>query len=97
MKRLHVLAGSTLAATALLTTLLTGCSSTVLNQGGDTRCEDFLSAEEKSQNESITKMLEDEGKNQPANLELTATRLSIETFCQTVGTPDSPIKEAPHA
>ena len=46
--------------------------------------------------EAITKMLTDEGKNEPANAELTGTRLSITAFCQTVGKQDSTIKEAPH-
>ncbi len=41
-------------------------------------------------------MLTDEGKNEPANAELAGTRVSITTYCQTVGTPESTIKEAPH-
>ncbi|MCV7192661.1 hypothetical protein H7I02_07600 [Mycolicibacterium brumae] len=83
---------SGLAAAAVLT----GCSSGgVLNQGGDTSCKDFLASEEKDQNETITKMLTDEGKNAPANLELAAVRTSINTYCQTVGTPDSKISQAP--
>ena len=76
--------------------LATGCSSGVINQGGDTTCQDFTAADEKTQNEAITKMLEDEGKSAPANIELTGTRMAIQTYCQTVGTPDSTIKEAPH-
>ena len=76
------------------TTLLSGCSQ-MTNDGGDTKCSDFQSAEEKTQNEAITKMLTDEGKNEPSNAELAGTRLSITAYCQTVGTPDSAIKEAP--
>lgn len=83
---------SALATTAAL---LSGCSQ-VTNKGGDTTCKDFQGADEKTQNESITKMLKDEGKNEPANAELTGTRLAITTFCQTVGKQDSTIKEAPH-
>ena len=77
--------------------VLVGCSQVeeVTNEGGDTTCEDFLAADEASQNES-TKMLTDEGKNEPANAELAGTRVSITTYCQTVGTPDTAIKEAPH-
>ena len=71
-----------------------GCQ--VTNDGGDTTCADFQSAGEKEQNEAITKMLTDEGKNEPSNAELTGTRLSITAFCQTVGKQDSTIKEAPH-
>lgn len=91
MTHAKVLLMSALAATAVLS----GCSQ-VTNDGGDTTCADFQSAEEKDQNEAITKMLTDEGKNEPSNAELTGTRLSISTFCQTVGKQDSTIKEAPH-
>lgn len=75
--------------------LLSGCSQ-ITNAGGDTKCSDFQSADEKTQNESITKMLKDEGKSEPSNAELSGTRLSITAFCQTLGKPDSTIKEAPH-
>ena len=74
--------------------MLVGCSPAV--QGGDTKCKDFSSADEKTQNEAITKMLKDQGKNEPANLELAGTRLSVQTYCQTAGTQDSRISEAPH-
>jgi acid stress chaperone HdeA len=32
----------------------------------------------------------------PSSLEISATRLSPLTYCQTVGKPDSKISEAPH-
>ena len=92
MNRLMTLTFTGLAAAALVT----GCSSAVMNQGGDTKCSDFTSADEKTQNENITKMLKDEGKNEPSNIELSGTRVAVQTFCQTAGTPDSTIKEAPH-
>nr|WP_041781794.1 hypothetical protein [Mycolicibacterium chubuense] len=92
MKRSMMFLASTAAAASVL---LSGCSG-VTNKGGDTTCKDFQGADEKSQNESITKMLKDEGKNEPSNAELTGTRLSITTFCQTAGKQDSTIKEAPH-
>jgi acid stress chaperone HdeA len=89
---------SALISAAALAPTLSGCSAVekVTNKGGDTTCSDFLSADQKKQNETITKMLKDEGKNEPANLELTGTRLSIQTFCQTVGKQDSKISQAPH-
>ncbi|MGB3351540.1 MAG: hypothetical protein WBB00_02070 [Mycobacterium sp.] len=89
---------TTLLSVAALAAILSGCSQVeeVTNQGGDTSCEDYLAADEAEQNESITKMLTDEGKNEPANTELAGTRLSVTTYCQTVGTPESTIKEAPH-
>jgi acid stress chaperone HdeA len=92
MKRFTTLLMSALAAA----TLATACSSTVINQGGDTKCKDFTAADEKKQNEAVTKMLTDEGKNEPSNLELSGTRLAVQTYCQTVATPDSKISEAPH-
>ena len=92
MKRLQMILVSVLAAAALMT----GCSTASTNQGGDTKCKDFISADEKTQNEAITKMLKDEGKNEPANLELTGTRLAVQTYCQTVGTQDTKISQAPH-
>ncbi|HNM83363.1 MAG TPA: hypothetical protein PKI77_02460 [Mycobacterium sp.] len=76
--------------------VVSGCSSSVMNSGGDTTCKDFTAAEEKTQNETITKMIKDEGKNEPSNLELTGRRLAVQTYCQTVGSPDAKISQAPH-
>ena len=87
--RMIVMSG--LAAAALAT----GCSSAVVNQGGDTSCKDFNGFDEAKQNETITTMLTDEGKNEPSNLELAAVRASITTYCQTVGTPESKVSQAP--
>ena len=86
-----------LAAVSALT-VLSGCSQVaeVTNEGGDTTCGDFAGFDEKKQNETITKMLTDEGKNEPANAELTGTRLSITTYCQVAGNQDTQIKQAPH-
>ncbi len=92
MKRLSMLAVSGLAAVALLS----GCSGDVINQGGDTKCKDFLTAEEKDQNESVSKMLKDENGTDPSNLEITATRVAAQGYCQIVGNEETMIKEAPH-
>ena len=73
--------------------VLAGCSS---NKGGDTTCKEFTAADEKTQNETITKMLTDQGKNEPSNLELSATRAAVSGYCQTLGTPDTKISQAPH-
>ncbi len=92
MKRIQAVMASGLVAAAVIS----GCSSSVINPGGDTKCKDFASAEEKTQNEAITKMITDRGGTEPTNLELAATRLAVSTFCQTVGKQDSKISEAPH-
>lgn len=92
MKRLSMVAVTGLASVVLLS----GCSSEVLNQGGDTTCKDFLAAEEKDQNESVSKMLKDEKGMDPSNLEISATRIAAQGYCQILGNEDTPIKEAPH-
>lgn len=86
-----------LIAFALGILLSGGCSaSKVINTGGDTRCKDFVEQDEKKQDDEISKMLKDKSGADPSNLEISATRLSVSTYCKTVGTPDSKISEAPH-
>ncbi len=85
------------AAVAIAALLLSGCSaSQIINTGGDTKCKDFTSQDEKKQDSEVSKMLKDKSGAEPSNLEVTATRLSAATYCQTVGKPDSKISEAPH-
>lgn len=77
--------------------LSSGCSaSQVINTGGDTKCKDFVDQDEKKQDDEITKMLKDKSGADPSNLEISATRLSVSTYCKTLGQPDSKISEAPH-
>lgn len=85
------------ATIAIAMLLFSGCSaSQVINTGGDTKCRDFTTQDEKKQNEEISKMLKDKSGAEPNNLEISATRFSASTYCQTVGSPDSKISEAPH-
>ncbi len=85
------------ATIAIAMLLFSGCSaSQVINTGGDTRCKDFTRQDEKKQNEEISKMLKDKSGAEPNNLEISATRLSALTYCQTVGNQDSKISQAPH-
>ena len=79
---------------ALAVTALAGCSPAVT--GGDTKCKDFIGSDEKTQNEAVTKMIKDEKGTDPAQLQITATRVAVQAFCQTAGKPDTAIKEAPH-
>ena len=86
-----------LATTAIAALLFSGCSaSEVINTGGDTKCKDFITQDEKKQNDEVTKMLKDKSGVQPNNLEISATRLSASTYCQTLGTGDTKISQAPH-
>ncbi|OHV03999.1 hypothetical protein [Mycobacterium talmoniae] len=85
------------AAIVAATLLFNGCSaSKVVNTGGDTKCKDFTTQDEKKQNDEISKMLKDSGGAEPNNLQITTTRLSVMTYCQTLGKEDSKISEAPH-
>src|ERR1700720_1580829 len=88
----------TAAATVAIAVLLSSaCSvSQVINTGGDTKCKDFTTQDEKKQNDEVGKMLKDKSGTDPSNLEISATRLSAMAYCQTVGKPDTKISEAPH-
>ena len=85
------------AAIAITAVLFSGCSaSKIINTGGDTKCKDFTTQDEKKQDDEVSKMLKDKSGADPASLQITATRLSVATYCQTIGKPDSKISEAPH-
>ncbi len=84
-------------ACVLAALLFSGCSaSQIINTGGDTKCKDFTTQDEKKQNDEVSKMLKDKSGADPASLQITATRLSAATYCQTLGKPDTKISEAPH-
>ncbi|WP_375488178.1 hypothetical protein [uncultured Mycobacterium sp.] len=85
------------ATIAIAMLLFSGCSaSEVINTGGDTKCKDFTTQDEKKQNDEVSKMLKDQSGAEPNNLQISATRMSAMTYCQTIGKPDSKISEAPH-
>lgn len=93
MKRIVHIALATSAAAAIVS----GCSaSEVVNTGGDTKCKDFLGQDDKKQNDEVSKMLKDKSGQDPANMEITATKASVTVYCQTVGKEDTKISEAPH-
>ena len=74
--------------------LLVGCSPAYT--GGDTTCSNFLKADEAAQRSAVGKLLKDERGKDATNLEITGTRFAVQAYCQTAGTPDSKIKQAPH-
>jgi len=87
---------SVLAASAA-TAVISGCSaSEVVNTGGDTKCKDFVTQDEKKQNDEVSKMLKDSSGKDPTNLEISATKASATIYCQTLGKEDTKISEAPH-
>jgi acid stress chaperone HdeA len=85
------------ATIAIAMLMFSGCSaSQIINTGGDTKCKDFTTQDEKKQNDEVSKMLKDKSGADPSNIEISATKLSVMSYCQTVGKPDSKISEAPH-
>ena len=90
MKKLASVLMSGLAAGVVLV----GCTPEVT--GGDTKCKDFVGADEKTQNEAVNKMIKDRKGADPSSLEVSGTRASALAWCQTVGQQDAPIKNAPH-
>jgi acid stress chaperone HdeA len=85
---------SVAVASMALGVLLSGCGAKV--EGGDTSCKDYMKANDGDQQTAVSKMLKDEKGTDAAQLEITGTKLSVQTFCQTAGKEDSKIKEAPH-
>jgi acid stress chaperone HdeA len=85
------------ATIAIAMLLFSGCSaSQVSNTGGDTRCKDFSTQDEKKQNDEINKMLKDKSGTEPNGVEVSTMRLSALIYCQTYGNQDSTISGAPH-
>jgi acid stress chaperone HdeA len=94
-----------LAPVAMVTTmlLLSGCSvSQVVNTGGDTKCKDFVTQDEKHQTDEVGKMLKDSGAKDktgadPTTADIETVRSATVTYCETLGKPDldSKIAEAP--
>ena len=95
------------ASAAMLTAMLlfSGCSvSQMINTGGNTKCKDFVTQDEKHQTDEVSKMLKDSGAKDktgatPTTADIQTVRSATVTYCQTVGKPDpdSKIAEAPHS
>ncbi|MEZ0366001.1 hypothetical protein ACAG26_20185 [Mycobacterium sp. pUA109] len=75
--------------------VLSGCSAVdkLTNKGGDTTCKEFRSQDQEKQKSEVAKMLKDQHGNEPANLEVSATRAAVDVYCQTVGKDSSKISE----
>jgi acid stress chaperone HdeA len=77
---------------ASATLFVSGCAS-VLNKGGDTTCKEFNGQDQKKQESEVAAMLKKKKGEEPSNLEITATRVSVEAFCKTLGKDSSKISE----
>jgi acid stress chaperone HdeA len=89
MQRFGIAVATVFAAAALV---LSGCSS-ITNKGGDTTCKEFNSQDEDKQKSEVAAMLKKKKGEEPSNLEITATRVSAEAFCKTLGKDSSKIKD----
>ena len=87
---------SVLAAWAAAAVMSGYSASEIVNAGGDTKCKDFLTQDEKKQNDEVSKMLKDKSGQDPTNLEITATKAWVTLYCQALGKEDTKISEAPH-
>jgi acid stress chaperone HdeA len=73
--------------------VLSGCSS---NDGGATKCKDFNTQDQKTQNSEVAAMLKEEEGKDASNFEISATRLSAVAFCKTMAKQDSTISDINH-
>jgi acid stress chaperone HdeA len=89
MKRFGIAVVAVFASAALV---VSGCSS-VINKGGDTTCKDFNSQDTEKQKSEVAAMLKEKKGEEASNLEINATRVSVEVFCKTLGKDNSKIKE----
>lgn len=84
--RLTALAAGAVAVAALVT----GCSSG--NSGGDTTCKTYLGQSGDEQTETVRAMLKEQ--DQSTNgLNVNAAKLSATAYCNTIGEPDSKLKD----
>lgn len=86
---------STIGASICVAAALTSCSAvdSMRNNGGDTTCAEFNNLGSDDQSAAITKMLKDDKGKEPANWEVSATRVSAELFCKTLGKDSSKIRD----
>lgn len=92
MKRIRTLVVTGAAAAAVLS----GCRPPSSIRAATPPAKDFIVAEQPKQAEAVSKMLTDEHGTDPANLEITATRIAALTYCQMLGKEDTKIRESPH-
>ena len=93
MKRFSIAVVTLLAAAAFA---LGGCQtvSKITNKGGDTTCQEFNGQDDEKQRSEVSKMLQDKNGHEPANLELSATRVAVSAYCKTIGKDSDKISNA---
>ncbi|MFE2959955.1 hypothetical protein ACFXO9_16670 [Nocardia tengchongensis] len=86
------------AAAALAVTLLSGCSDVekALNQGGDTKCSDYLIQSADTQRVTITKFIKQQSgtQNEPSGTQVDLSMAAVQALCQVQNNKDTPIKNA---
>ncbi|WP_405137319.1 hypothetical protein [Nocardia sp. NBC_01388] len=96
MKTMRWTAG--VAAAAFAVTLMSGCSEikTAVNQGGDTKCTDYLKQDANTQRITITKFIKQQtgNQNEPSGTNVDLSMASVQALCQVQSNADTPIKNA---
>lgn len=82
-----VLLAATLGLAAALT--VSGCSG---SSGGDTTCAQYLNQSAAEQKDTITDYLESAGES-TKGFNINANQLAVTAYCNTVGEPDTKIKD----
>ncbi|WP_054813680.1 hypothetical protein [Nocardia arizonensis] len=87
-----------LAAAAVAALLTAGCEEAekALNQGGDTKCSDYLGQDQDERRVTVTKFLEQDGRtgDSPSPQVVDASMAAIQVMCSAQANPDTPIRDA---
>lgn len=96
MKTMRWMAGT--AAALFAVTVLSGCSDVerALNQGGDTKCSEYLAQGVDSQRITITKFLKQQNntETEPTGTAVDLTMAAVQGLCQVQANTETPIKNA---
>ncbi|MEU0544911.1 hypothetical protein [Nocardia sp. NPDC005978] len=96
MKTLRWTAGA--AAALFAVTVLSGCTEVerALNQGGDTKCSEYLSQQPDSQRITVTKFIKQQtgNDNEPTGTSVDFTMSTVQALCQVQANSETPIKKA---
>lgn len=97
MNTLRWTAGA-IAALAVGTTLLTGCTDVqrALNKGGDTKCSEYLTQDADDQRMTVTKFIKQQTntENEPTGTSVDFTMAAVQALCSVQANADTPIKNA---
>ncbi|WP_218720458.1 MULTISPECIES: hypothetical protein [Nocardia] len=92
---------ATIVATTLILAMMggtAGCAEVekAVNKGGDTRCSEYVAQDSAKKHTTVTKMLEEEGRESTASdqnaVDLAVAAVNL--MCEAQANPDTPIRDA---